>query len=421
MFNKVKGLWDKKSVKQVVALFSVNLFGIPLGIVTNILVTRYLGAELFGDYKLFCSIFNFAALFATVGFFQAGNRAIVQSKNSKEVQGLYGALLIILFGLYLLMSFGLLIYVHFDTNLANKNLVSLFASIIPLGAITLWGQLYETVLPADNKIDLLAKIRLWPKIINIFVASLLYLFCRDYAWDRLIAILLLYNGSQFLVFTYAASKIKPTFRNAREGIKKIFYYNKTFGFNVYVGSLFAVGLGYLAEIIISYFGANNADVGFYSLAITLSQPLAFIPSTIATTHYKSFATSCAIPRKLLIITLLFSGISVIALWVLIPPFVKCFYGSDFIPVIRINFFVCIAVFLHGIADFYNRFIQAKGFGILLRNASIIVGLATLISNLVLIPYFGANGAAYSKIINGTVYLGIIYYYYSKIISTNAKI
>ena len=419
--TKLNGLLKNKSVRQVAALFSVNLFGIPLGIVTNILVTRYLGAELFGDYKLFCSIFNFAALFATIGFFQAGNRAIVQSKDPTKIRGFYGALLIVLFGLYLLMSFGLLMYVHFDSNLTNKGLVSLFASVIPLGAITLWGQLYETVLPADNKIGLLAKIRLWPKLINIIVASLLYFFCQDLEWNRLLAILLLYNGSQFIIFIYAAVQIKPSFKNLKERITEIFFYNKTFGFNVYVGALFAVGLGYLAEILISYFGINNVDVGFYSLAITLSQPLSFIPSTIATTHYKSFATSSSISRKLLIVTFALSGLSVLALWLLIPPFVKYFYGADFTPVIGINFFVCIAVFLHGIADFYNRFIQAKGFGNLLRNASIIVGLATLISNLVLIPFFGAYGAAYSKIINGIVYLGIIYYYYRKITKLNAKL
>ena len=408
-------LWQRKSLKQIISLLSVNIIGIPLAILTNILVTSYLGPELFGDYKLICGIFNLAALLVTLGFFQAGNRAIVLAKDNQRIREFYGAILIILFVLFCLMSVALLLFAYLDPNLAEKGLTKLFAVVIPLGLIPLWNQLYETILPADNKIGYLSKIRLYPKLINLLAAGLLYYLAQRLPWNRLIAILLVYNLSQLITFIHVASELKPTLRNFKVRIKEVFTYNKKFGFNVYIGALFAVGLGYLTEILISYFGANNVDVGYYSLSITLTQPLTFIPATIATTHYKSFASASSISRKLVLTTLLLSGLSVIALWVLIPPFIRCFYGSEFLPVIGINFFVCIGVFLHGIGDFINRFIQAKGKGAMLRNASIVVGLATLLSNIVLIPSYGAYGAAFSKIINGIVYIAIIYYFYRKTI------
>ncbi len=87
--KEVQELWHRKSVRQIASLFSVNILGLPLGIVTNIIVTRYLGPELFGDYKFICSIFNFAALFATLGFFQAGNRAIILSRSKEQIRKYY--------------------------------------------------------------------------------------------------------------------------------------------------------------------------------------------------------------------------------------------------------------------------------------------------------------------------------------------
>lgn len=411
----IKDISKQQSVRQVASLFSVNIIGIPLGIVTNIIVTKYLGTQLFGDYKFICSVFNFAALIATLGFFQAGNRAIVISKNRDLIRGFYGALLIILSILFFLMSLGLFVYVQLDGNIADKGLTSFFTLIIPMGFITLWGVLYETVLPADNQIGLLAKMRLYPKIINIIVACLLYYFSSDLPLNKLLAILLLYNGSQLLLYIYMICSLNPTFKHWKTSIKEIYNYNKSFGFNVYVGSLFAVGFGYLTEIFISYFGSNNVDVGFYSLALTFTQPLTLIPVTIATTHYKSFATSTCVSKKLLFTTLLLSGLSLIGLWVLIPPFIKYCYGNEFLPVIGINFFVCIGAFFYGMGDFYNRFVQSKGCGSRLRNASFFVGVTTLLSNIILIPTYGAYGAAYSRIITGVVYLLIIYYYYKKTI------
>lgn len=411
--NLIKKTWQSKHVKQIISLLSVNLLGIPLGIITNIIVTRYLGAQLFGDYKYICSILNFAALVASLGFFQAGNRAIVLSKNKEETQRYYGALIAILAILSIVMSSSLVLFSKLDHNITNKGLSDFFIRIIPLGSITLWGLLYETVLPANNQIGLLTKIRFYPKVINIIIVCLLYIGTQHLKWNKLLIILLLYNGSQLILFLYVIFKINPLFKACKGKIREIIDYNRTFGFDVYVGSLCAIGFGYLTEILISYFGVNNIDVGFYSLAIALTQPLSFVPSTIATTHYQSFASLREIPRKLIMATISLSVCSVIALWLLVPPFIKLCYGNEFAPVIGINFFVCIAAFLHGLADFYNRFIQANGYGARLRNASFIVGIATLLGSISLIPKYGAYGAAYAKIIAGATYLFVIQIYYKR--------
>lgn len=416
--QQIKDLSQRQTVRQVLALLSVNIIGIPLGIVTNIVVTNYLGSQLFGDYKFICSVFNFAALIFSFGIFQAGNRAIVLSKDRDKTQGLYGALLILLFSLYIIMSLGLCAYSIYDDNLAEKGITGMFMLVIPLSLIPLWSLLFETVLAADNQIGLLAKMRLYPKLINLILAGLLLFLVNKITVNKLLVILLLYHTSQLILYIYVTIKLKPTFSDCKEKISTILYYDKIFGFNVYIGSLFAIGFGYLTEILISYFGVNNQDVGFYSLAITLTQPLTFIPSTIATTHYKSFAKAPFIQKKLIVSTIIMSLGAVVLLWILIPPFVHYLYGPEFEPVIGINFFVCIGVFFHGISDFFNRYLQANGYGKKLRNTAFIVGVTTICSSVLLIPQLGAYGAAFSKIATGLIYFIVICCYYLSVVRKN---
>ena len=174
--QQIKDLSHRQTVRQVLALLSVNIIGIPLGIVTNIIVTNYLGSQLFGDYKFICSVFNFDSLIFSFCVFQEGNRAIVLSNNRNKTRGLYGALLILLCAIYILMALGLYTYSIYDNNLADKGITNMFMLVIPLSLIPLWSLLFETILVADNQIGLLAKMRFYPKFINLILAGLLLFF-----------------------------------------------------------------------------------------------------------------------------------------------------------------------------------------------------------------------------------------------------
>lgn len=404
-----------KNTKQFLGLFSVNIIGIPIGLITSIIITNYLGPQLYGDYKFINSIFNFALVFLTFGFFQACNRAIVLCSDSQKIKEYYGAELLLMIVIFIVMSLCLVIYAYYDNNIAEKGVFKYLLYVIPFGWIFLFQRLYEILLPANNNIKQLGMIRLLPRIGHLIAVMLIYYVFKEKNFDRLAVVLFLYLFFQAVVYIYSLFKMGFSFRNAKYRIKEIWSYNKSFGFNVYLGSLFAVGFANLTDILISYFGIDNSGVGFYSLALTFSSPLSFIPNTIATTHYKNFASQKKISTKLLLITIGISFLSMFCLWILIGPFVRFFYGEAFINVISLNYIVSLGVIFYGIADFFNRYLGANGQGKALRNGSFLVGFALLIMNLILIPKFGEYGAAYTKIIAGIVYLSVMLLYYFKYI------
>lgn len=411
--QQIINLKNNTRTRQVAVLFLVNIIGIPIGIITSIVLTRYLGAEGYGDFQFIQSVFGFAVLIFTFGFFQAGNRALVLNNDKQKAREYYGVELVITGGLFIVMSLFLLLYALYDSNIQDKGLTHFLLFVIPFGWVFLLLRYFETLLQADNRIRLLAQLRLYPKVGFLIMIGSLYFIFRHMEINRLALVMSFYIATEVVVYFIILLKLKVSFKNFTKRLTEIWNYNKSFGLNVYLGSVFAVGFAQLTQILISYFGVDNSGVGFYTLAITFTLPLTFIPNTIATTHYKDFSTSKNIPRKLFLITLILSLLSLVGLWLIVPPFVNYFYGIEFSSVASLNFIVSFGVIAHGFGDFFNRYLGANGQGKTLRNTSIYVGISMMLLNLLFIPQWGEVGAAYAKLITGFVYLGIIFAQYKK--------
>ena len=405
--------------KQVSYLLFATVLGIPISIITSIIITKYLGVKMYGDYQFINNIFNLAIVIFTFGFFQAGNRALVTNTNTQKARELYGAELILTLGIFLIMTFFLVIYSFFDLNIHEKQLDKILLFIIPFGWVFLLTKYFEVLFQADNQIKLLGIVRVIPKIGFLSLALLLYLVFMQKDFNRLGLVLAFYLSTQIIVYIYVLFKLNISFKNFKLRLSEIWYHNKTYGFDVYLGSIFAVGFGQLSGVLISYFGENNNGVGFYSLAMTFTLPLSFIPNIIATTHYKDFSTTKFVPKKLILITVGITAITLLGLWIVVDPFVHIFYGKEFGSVVFINFILSIGVTANGFADFFNRFLGANGQGKYLRNSAFIVGGSLLFFNILLIPRLGATGAAFAQLISGFVYLGVILLFYMKHIRKKA--
>jgi len=402
-------------IKQVLALFSVNVIAIPIGIITSILITRFLGPQGYGDFRFIHSIFSIAVIIFSFGFFQAGNRALVLNTDKQKAKEYYGTELVVTGGIFVIMSVFLILYALFDTNIQEKQLDKFFLYLIPFGWVFLVLRFFETLFQADNRIKMLSQIRLFPTVGFLASAAFVYFILMEKQMNKLSIIWIFNLATQVIVYLFILFKLKVSFKNIRIRFLEIWNFNKSYGFNVYLGSLFAIGFASLTELLISYFGVDNSGLGFYSLALTFTMPLSLIPNTIATTHYKDFSVAKQVPKKLLSITIGLSLLALVALWVIVGPFVKIFYGVEFENVILLNFIMSFGVAAHGFADFFNRYLGANGQGKVLRNSAFFVGTSTMVFSLLLIPKLGEFGAAYTKLISGFVYLVVIMWHYFKFI------
>lgn len=402
------------------ALYSVNLIGIPLSIVTSIVLTKYLGPAGFGNFSLLYNIFHFANVIFTFGFFHAANRALVLTHDEKRAREYYGASFINLIGLSILMGLSLTVYALLDGNLIQKGLDHIVIWSTPFSMVFLLTVYFETLFQADNKIFLLSLTRLLPKIGFFFSILIVFFVIKFGPSVRLVVVWSAYISVFILVYLFALNRLKINFSNFRIRFSELWNYSKSYGFHVYTGSIASVGFAQLAGVLISYFSQDNSGVGFFSLAVSFSTPLSFVPNVIATTHFKDFASRTRIPRKLFVVTAAISLFALLLLWILVGPFIRHFYGPRFLPVIKLNFIVSIGVIFYGLADLINRFLGAHGRGKALRNSSFIIGFSMLILNIGLIPRYGETGAAYTKIVSGVLYFGLMIRYYRKLVTELEK-
>lgn len=417
MFKRIFLLYQNSPrLRQVVSLYSVNVLLIPLSIVSSIIITRFLGTVRFGDFKFLTYVINFSLVLFNFGFFQAGNRTLVLNTNREKTREYYGSMLVILASLFLVITIFLLGYALIDKNVNEKGLRLMLISIVPFSWIFLLNNCFEVLFQGDNRIDLLVRGKIYPKIVFFLSVLLLYLFFFNYTGNRLKIIWICFLGTYIIGYLPVIFKVHPSFANLRIRINEIWHFNKVYGFNVYFGALFSTGFSALTGLLVSYFGVNNSGVGFYALALTIAEPLSFIPNVIATTHYKDFSTKTSVPRRLIIITIVVSLVALILTWILVGPFIKFFYGPEFRPVIALTYIVSIGVIMNGFADFFNRFLGSHGQGKSLRNSAIIVGFCIMVFNLTLIPRFGEKGAAYTLIFSGLIYILNILWYYRKLVT-----
>jgi O-antigen/teichoic acid export membrane protein len=412
---KLKNSLKDKKVKQSILLYLVNIVGIPLTITTSMILTRYLGPKLFGDYSYLNSIFVFAIVVFNFGFVDAANRALLLNSNDEKAREIYGTSFILLVLLFLLMSFCLIIFGYFDSNINNKGLYRVFLYLMPLGWIYLLTSYFEKLFQGDNNIKALAFIRFYPKV-GLFLSSLsIYLVFSNLNINKLLIVYVFLIVVHAVVYFLALSKIKISFKNLKYNLNSLWGHTKNYGFDFYIGSLFMSGISNLAALIISNYDSSNSNegVGFFNLAVIFASPLALIPNIIATTHFKEFASLKKIPLKLFKITFFLTLLSLIILWIFIGPFINIFYGKQYHSAIELTRIISIGVAGYSIADFFNRYLGAHGKGKMLRNSSIWTGISLLITNFLFIPIWHERGAAFASVVGSLVYFVIGIYYYKR--------
>lgn len=414
LYSGFQNIRKHRQFKNITVLYASMIIGVFFGIVVSVINTRFLGAESFGDFKFIHSVYYFFSIIISFGFLVTSSKLLAEKKNDGIRKELIGSSLIISSCLGIIFVIIMLLFALFQKNYFAKDLSSVIMMISPLFIFVPFIQGMENIYQGENRIVELAFFRQSPQVIYIIVVLFLYTRGLINLETALISQLSIYG----LVILVSAYILKPKFRNINEVYKLIFSENRKYGFNVYVGSVIGVSSTHLGPMIISFFSDNNIDVGFYSLALTVTMPLVLIPTVVGTSFFKEFANRPNIPVKATKATIMISIFSLIIFLLMIKPMIILLYSKDFEEAANLAYVVAAGQILHGFGNYYNRFLGSKGQGKFLRNGAIAVGVTNIGGFLVVIPFLGAYGAAYTKLISGIVFIASMLFYYKKFLKKN---
>jgi len=401
-----------EDIKSIV-LFMTSLSSIPLGILSSVLLTNYLGVESYGDYRLILSIFLFTVVLFNFGLFQSANRLIVQTKSETDISDIYGTVAVIIAGLSALSFVVLLVYANIDSNLSEKGISSTFQFVSILVVLFFVQNALESLLHANGRINLLSESRITHSIYFIVILYIVLKIDSIPFGNKLLVVWSVFFLAKLLSYAPIILRLKPQFSRITIVFRSLLSIQGSYGLKVYYGSLISVGVSELMILFLSYTLDNNLEVGLYSLAFTIASPIALLTNVVATTHYRSFASSRKIPYDVLLKSVAITILCAIIVLALSDAIVSMLFPADFAasaPLIRI---LVIAFTFHGIADLFNRYLGANGDGEALRNSSFIVGVVLIGFSLTLIPYLGSMGAALAKLLGSVAYFISIYVYYKR--------
>lgn len=383
-----------------------SLIGIAIGMLSSVINTHALVPEQYGDVRYIQNIISFISSLLLFGYFTSGSRLLALSNDEDYCRRIRGAMCAILgiTQMILMLAMLCLYFINF-----NNSIAILYLASIPVCGNVIMLNYINTTAQGDNHIGRISMARLLPTSIYVVIAYFIY---REFNATPLL-MLLLYNGIAVITLLSIIISTKPIFRGLKSSFRILNEENKKYGFNVYLGSLTAVSTGYLAGISLGMFCDTNAEVGFYTLALTLSGPLSMLPSIIGTTYFKQFASENRINRKVMLSSIAITALSLLAFILLIRFVVAFLYDESYSTVSTIASWLAVGVAIHGFGDMLNRFLGAHGMGKELRNAAFICGGILIIGNFLFIYLWGITGAIITKILSSSGYfLTLLYYYIS---------
>ena len=344
-----------------------------------------------------------------VGFFTSGSRLLAISDDEQKKRKIRGIMCVILAITIVIVMLSMLVMAVFNQIVNKPNLTYLFFVAIPVCGNVLMLHYVNTTAQGDNQIARISIARLAPALLYCCVAFLIYYFFGATP----ARMLLLYNGLAIITLFGIIISTKPSFDDLKESFKLLNEENKKYGFNVYIGSLVAVSTQYIAGITLGAFCENNANVGFYTLALSLSAPMAMLPGIIGTTHFKKFSRVNRIEPKVIQASIGISILTLILFLIFIKYIVNFLYNDSYSMVSNYASILAFGTCFHGFGDMFNRFLGSHGRGKEIRNSAIICGVTSIIGYLVLVYFFSIYGAIVTRIVGSFVYFVCMIYYYIK--------
>lgn len=400
-------LFYNQKIRQTFVLTAARFAGIALGFAVSIINTRFLNTEDYGKLKFIQQIFIILPILLGFGFSYSGGRLLACKEYEDRNEGLLRASNLIFGILSLCATVLILLFSLFVDRIFETSVQQLLICMSPFAFVFFFRISVTNLLQGLNHIYLFSIWQIAPQFLYVL---LVYICVWKFHFSLSIALFSNAAIGTLITLAWIYRIYQGSWNFNSSDIKLILNENKTNGFHVYLGSLSGVLIGQLIPVFVGYF-SDMESVGYYGLALTMSTPLMFIPTTIGTVMFKSFANRAEISMKILLIGVFSSIFAYLMFFVAIKYLVEFVYPPDYLKTVLMARVLGLGMVCHGLGDIFNRFLGSHGQGKKLRNSAFIVGLVIILVSLTTMPLYGIWGGIVAKAMSSSLYLLIMCMYY----------
>jgi O-antigen/teichoic acid export membrane protein len=406
VFQIVKKDFLSKTGVQTLTLFSSQILTLALGVLINIINTRALGPAGYGILTFFFTFTGFTVLFFRFGLASSIGLMLAETEEKDRERELIGAAVAIAFFIGVTYSLFTFISSFFVDDIFHTNVGWILRYVSVLVVALPFTLFIPQIGRGTNQIVLLSMFSIIPYVIYILGALILLNLIQMEPLDFILLNLLsTLFGILILIYTF-----HPKLTNFHDLLKQILKKNKEYGFHLYLGQISDQSTYKLDGIFITIF-VNTTQLGFYSLAQTITSPMSSLSQAMSTSMFRDNAHQDRIPKKVFLYNFIWLALCGLGLLILGPFLITMLFGEHFLPVKDFILPLTLAGFFQGMYQPQNMFLGSKGRGKWLRNISISQAIFNLIGNFIFIYYFGVLGAAIASMIATFIsYLGHVFYY-----------
>lgn len=374
-----------------------------IGVLNSVLINRYLGPSLKGEYSYLLNIVNIIVLILNLGMYQSYPN--FRKKEIINIQNKYFNIFMFQFLIYILIGSGfsfiikdvkftiILTLVPFMVFTKQISFIAMIEDVLLRNLITIINQMIYTF-------ALIFVFFLMPKS-YMFPLLLLYL-------KNIIIISLIYIKYNFKISFKELDFVL---------LKKIIY------FGIYpMISVLMITANYKIDVIILKYFVDFKNIGYYTVGVGLANQLWIIPDAFKDVLFSKSAKNDS--KKEIITAIKFN--LYISLFIFISIFfsgkfiIRVLYGVEFVKaykVLNVIFIGIIPMIFFKLinVDFISNGRQKISFLILIISVIFNVG-----SNFILIPIFGIIGAALASVISYSLCGGIFLLVFMKIYHLSIK-
>ena len=406
----------KLSARQGVAYIYVSLLlTLFFGLGSSSLSARLMTEAELGSYRLIISVVSVAASALTFGMLSSAGSLLANAKSRRLRnvlwQGALGQAAIVAVGCTAVTS----VIVYRSGAGGGSYLLWLVGAALA-GSMG-WQLLLQETLRAEGRFAGIAILNAAPTA--LFLVLLVAAWLLDLQISAALCTVLFFLSQGIVALALFASRGRiptPTLASLVFLARK----NRNLGLNVYWAT-FLGALTAQAGIVALQATRSMSEVGVFALAVTLSAPLAMLPSAVGTAYFSQLAGGNRFPPKVLRVSWLLVAVLAIGYVIVVPFAVHLLYGARYDAVTEPARLCGVAALLHGMGDVYNRYYLANRETRLLLVVVAIVCVVAMAASFLASPSFGLLGTGLARLASSGTYVALVGVRYHLARATGPKV
>jgi len=381
IFSKISKLLDNDYFITTLKKLVLILFGILYSIILN----RYLGLKLRGEFEYLVSIVALLSLAMSFGIAQS--YPYFKRHKSSEIPNMKQKYLNVFFLQFIIYGLLTMVFLAFDTELIYILIVLLISTNVLVSQL-------GTIMLVEN-----IRYRVWTYILNSFIRIvilfLMFLFLTPYL---IYIIILLLIHDCFFIFAYLIKlKLIP---HPLAFDKKFTYSVVKFGFFPMLTSLLAI-MNYKIDIVILKQMVSLEEIGLYATGVLLASYAWLLPDIFKEVIFSRTSKNDSVSSICFSLRVSMFSVIVITLSILLlgEQLLFFLYGIDFVDAYLVTLMIFSAIpgmmFYKIISPLYT----AKGMNKFRFYVLLLSVISNVILNFILIPFYGIYGAAFASVVS----------------------